>query len=520
SARRVITKVVNLLSAKREMGGPAACAHLLGNPDRYTNQSFKTFFWHAYVKEAMRDVACADGRRWVAADVEEKVLLALNDSKVVGLSKIYDYLYRADELEAMSLYEYACRTYVARRSKAEDETEGSNRPASYRRVYSLKSAHSLHKTHCIYELKEGKRYVLDFCGSRLPRKDRGDREFYCATMLVLFAPRGWRRGRDLLGDHRTWSEAFESEVFSSEHLQVMRNMNALYECSDARDDYSAQRRALGKHPTAPCAASEGIEVEQELPPVVDISHTEDEILDVLDKGVLDSNPVSNRKRSEMEHMKDVLEQCGYAELRLRHLEKPEDSRCEADIPPEGWKQRIQNAKEEVLNRRRAQRSRKNTSLCNIENSSCDRKEQSSCRVDYVDAVYVVTQQVDGAGEMFVDAPLQDKNIELLTDVLTSYNLNKDQERAFVIIARSAHHRDTPQLRMYLGGMAGTGKSQVLKALVSFMERRGEASRLMVLAPTGSSACNVDGSTYHSALCLGRDAEYQTELKASKLARLR
>jgi len=53
--------------------------------------------------------------------------------------------------------------------------------------------------------------------------------------------------------------------------------------------------------------------------------------------------------------------------------------------------------------------------------------------------------------------------------------------------------------MYLGGMGGTGKSQVIKALIAFFDRCNEAHRIMILAPTGTAAALLNGSTYHSAL---------------------
>lgn len=51
--------------------------------------------------------------------------------------------------------------------------------------------------------------------------------------------------------------------------------------------------------------------------------------------------------------------------------------------------------------------------------------------------------------------------------------------------------------MYLGGMGGTGKSQVLKMLDIFFALRHETHRFIVVAPTGTAASLLDGSTYHS-----------------------
>jgi len=59
-----------------------------------------------------------------------------------------------------------------------------------------------------------------------------------------------------------------------------------------------------------------------------------------------------------------------------------------------------------------------------------------------------------------------------------------------------------QLLMYIGGMAGTGKSRVLNAIQAFFANRNENHRVLVLAPTGSSAAIIYGYTYHSALGIG------------------
>jgi hypothetical protein len=53
--------------------------------------------------------------------------------------------------------------------------------------------------------------------------------------------------------------------------------------------------------------------------------------------------------------------------------------------------------------------------------------------------------------------------------------------------------------MYLGGVGGTLKSTVIKALIKFFEDWGEAHRFLVLAPTGAAAALLNGRTYHSVL---------------------
>ena len=56
-----------------------------------------------------------------------------------------------------------------------------------------------------------------------------------------------------------------------------------------------------------------------------------------------------------------------------------------------------------------------------------------------------------------------------------------------------------QLLMFLGGVAGTGKSHVLNTVREFARRWKITELIEVVAPTGMSALNVSGQTIHTAL---------------------
>jgi hypothetical protein len=99
---------------------------------------------------------------------------------------------------------------------------------------------------------------------------------------------------------------------------------------------------------------------------------------------------------------------------------------------------------------------------------------------------------------------------LIEDVVEKFELTSEQERAFRIIANHAVTPGSEQLIMYVGGMAGTGKSQVIKALMDFFKSRNESHRFVVLAPTGTAAALLHGSTYHSFL--GVPIDGQTALR--------
>jgi cysteine synthase len=81
-------------------------------------------------------------------------------------------------------------------------------------------------------------------------------------------------------------------------------------------------------------------------------------------------------------------------------------------------------------------------------------------------------------------------------VVKDFQLNAEQERAFRIVSNHSCRSSSEQLRMHIGGMGGTGKSQVLKALMEFIKRKKESHRFVIVAPTGSAAALLGGSTYH------------------------
>ncbi|KAA1479659.1 hypothetical protein DENSPDRAFT_789446, partial [Dentipellis sp. KUC8613] len=89
--------------------------------------------------------------------------------------------------------------------------------------------------------------------------------------------------------------------------------------------------------------------------------------------------------------------------------------------------------------------------------------------------------------------------KLIDSYVKKFTLNEEQERAFRIIANHSVCKVKDQLQMHIGGMGGTGKSQVIKALTAFFEARGKKFAFLIMAPTGTAAALIGGSTYHSVL---------------------
>ncbi|EJD37257.1 hypothetical protein AURDEDRAFT_43058, partial [Auricularia subglabra TFB-10046 SS5] len=208
-----ITGIINSFTSKTEIGAPLAASYLLDMPDHYSSHDFKTIYWKGFL---------------------------------VPISPIMDYMYRPKEHEQYCLYDWirlyskSTRHHKASSAPVEltdyptilDEGQGVADTA----YHLFQSGHSQHSTHCVCLDNQRACIIPNFVGGPLPRRDVGDREYYCCTMLTLFKP--WRSGIDLKDHTTTWDLAFDSHVFSVRQLQIMDNFNLKYECLDARDDHS------------------------------------------------------------------------------------------------------------------------------------------------------------------------------------------------------------------------------------------------------------------------------------------
>ena len=157
-----------------------------------------------------------------------------------------------------------------------------------------------------------------------------------------------------------------------------------------------------------------------------------------------------------------------------------------------WKSKVNEAKGELIALFK-QNLMQNTQPCTATND--DHKVHQTALSNSEANVAIVDQSY--LNKSYEAKPSQNK--ELLNDIICKFSLNEEQERAFRIVANHALSNSQDQLKMYLGGKGGTGKTQVIKALMEFFVQIKKASQFLVLAPTGTAAANVGGHTYHSIL---------------------
>ncbi|KAI0340974.1 hypothetical protein BDW22DRAFT_1298949, partial [Trametopsis cervina] len=251
-----LVKIVNGLTAKAESPGPMTCAHLLGHPDHYTPETFRVFYWWPFAKHVEDTSLLSEGGN-APTDSKEKVVLSYKQGRIVGRNQIQDYILRPLALQELSLYDFMCTTVVKKITKQHQDSEAENNDSDEHdegsdqhcdtpvaKATKTSQYHRFHPEHPLYEthgvfVGKDHRVLLNFVGGVLPRRDRDDHEAYCRVMLTIFSPHGWRTGADLKSNSELWSDVFKATAFKASHVRIMDNMNLLYECYDAKHDWSA-----------------------------------------------------------------------------------------------------------------------------------------------------------------------------------------------------------------------------------------------------------------------------------------
>jgi len=522
-ARKLMVQITNAFMSHLELGAPFAATYLLGLPDHYTNFQFKVCYWQSYVEQIEK----------IWKDYEERedhdsildlatVLIYKAGNNYKATSPLYDYVYRPGELKGVCLYDYISLFEKVKSSKHRAPVvsdEASNTSSSENESdnevegpvgnssgisYKLDSAHPQY-TNCIVRRRKTA-IIPNFVGATLPRNTDATYEYYCLTMLTLFCP--WRTGLDLKAPDVSWGEHFESFEFTSRQVEIMKFMNIRYECNDARDDYAAIRKRMG---TGPSPGYCGFDLGSEHQDGIDRDIQEasiDQYQLLFEDMILNESRKTTRHQREMAEIEELLRSTGWVGTQTEKPKSLLDLKNELGFidgnscTPDQWADILASKKDELQQLRIQTITNVSTTASYAPHSS-----QLINVVKPVDQVFLTQREQHN---ILPDAK------ELLDRAQSKYTLNLEQERAFKIIATHAMSVDCPQLCMYVGGMAGTGKSQIIQCLTEFFALRQQNHRLIITAPTGSAAALIGGSTYHSVLGIIPGQNYINETALAKV----
>ncbi|EAU89804.2 hypothetical protein CC1G_09386 [Coprinopsis cinerea okayama7 len=324
-------------------------------------------------------------------------------------------------------------------------------------------------------------------------------------MLTLLKP--WRRWKDLRNVDESWDEAFVGHKFTDEQKKLLANFNLRYECLDDRDDYHRQMqkrlREAKQFTVGLWDNNSGFEDWDEDDYTRFIELENKLAMDIAEDKL---GSKFKNKQKQMHEAQELMKRVGWTKRIIAETANGVSSikeRISTGFTANSWRESVKSAKERLLRERRKYLG----SNINETKENKDNDENvADKKGEQVKLLNINWFQKDYKAQ-------KEEEQDIIDTTVKEFSLNEEQERAFRIIANHSTKSGEEQLRMYLGGMGGTGKSQVIKAVISMFNKRNQGHRFIVLAPTGTAAALLNGSTYHSMLGI-RMADAENEIVKS------
>lgn len=364
--------------------------------------------------------------------------------------------------------------------------------------------HVQSKSHSLRIIPSNKQRIPVLIGPSLPSRTNSDcHEQYARLMLMLFKP--WRTPQDLLDSHTDWRESFDtwnqSGCCSIELQAVMNNIELVHESKSARDS-QRNNHIKNPHVNLPTHINQTIPIESNDAQ----TETEDFILQTL-HGV--DNLYSHQTIENLLNIENLQNTPHFNifnfQTQIYDIDGSIEDATETHDYETTWKKVYESRKKDW---RQQQKTHETTSSLTIafQSPHFQSRQINICHTQSQSNITPNTPiQQSRNPEITIlqnlsDAVTIDNSIQHL---ISKWTLNDEQAIAFQLIAHHASFPKNSPLRLYIGGAAGTGKSRVIDAACNFFKMRGEIHRIKLLAFMGIAAANIEGTTLHSALCLGQ-----------------
>ena len=366
--------------------------------------------------------------------------ISTGNTGLVLVTQMIDYINRGDTLSDMSLYEYCSKVFKTRftdedkekyfneleRMDYEERNPTHKRkpgPKPIKKLFFL-NEHPQSETHWQKLRTEGLIPAL----SKLPSNPNTCEEKYQKCMLLLFKP--FCCFTDLYNGI-SWNDSYETYDFGrmSKYIENIREMHIGLDEKEERRNNNDE-------------------------------NTDDKVNDYSDELDDDEEPIESIQVDMHEKTTEALDIIRNSTDWLQESTSEQPTMLPAFIsdnqlpPARVWKNEIK---------------KQNADKRNNEDTIEDQVEQ---RIPSVGQLMTTFNDQDVA---FTVQPSDEKDLdEIADDIITEYSLNRKQKFAFKLAIRNVIKRErkeeTRQIIAYIGGPGGTGKSQVIKAIVAFHER--------------------------------------------------
>lgn len=538
-AKMVLHKCLSQFTKRQQIHAQQAVRYLRGLGD--SMQSHKTVSMmsagivDAFLTAGRFDRAAEAAASLTSSEVEETVepsslpVFLNRNGKAQIIDQVLDYIHRGDGLAHMCFYDFVrfVKKVPIGKSDADvlvsenfdeddemavpnldsrDDDEGDRNGRKPR--HSFMPSHPQHETHELMQksdesvLFEGRELIPRVVGCSIPRPSK---EHYHAFMLAHFRP--FRFGDPLCAMSST-KALFETYSFNEFHRSVMENWDAIHECEDERDQERLRKQASASKPNQSVLNEwEALQSGD----VDDISPIDLAYLQSLGKD--DVGPVNS--------VVSKLEQCGWfpdkesAAPATKSTGKSQDNLSDAmgsvktiDKAVAAW---VASAKAQDrlarLNRRKVWQPTC-TEAEDVPMGDTLDAEQFRSEVHVLRGDAEADTSTIAAAYFQIAAPAV-QPLDDIDEISRLCGLNKEQDLAFRIVGEhfmgslvtdaSGTSPPAKPLRMFMTGPGGTGKTWVVRALKMLMDKHHQGHRIRYLAPTGSAAALIDGTTVHTGL---------------------
>lgn len=468
-SRRGLMKCINTIGSTQEISGPLCALQILYEKESYTNEIFVNVNWKSILLWYERHMSSREHRTLIENWDDDQVVFSHQPRH--GLSNLrIDYVFRGSDnnIDKINLYTYASTVYKDR-----------GRISDVGKRCSFLLQHPQSQTHS-QKIREKHESCVVLIGKAFPDFEK-EKEDFCSAMLILLKP--WSALEPLKLDDQSWEDAFHAFFDSAgpttgnpfhdrysipSVTRLMRNIQSLKRCKDAAEVSRAEfaiDAALEEKSQSEDILGEFTEYD------IQISDAEN---DLGSDGEIMILQLEERSTSSDSYLMSEIFTLRAFE-RLSSFVKSRNFTIPSFQYPHGI-----TASENVQQWTEAQASTNEVSA--EDEINCLRFQRL---LQEVSIPFNVLQCLDG--------------FDLVGVIGQKRMLNPEQRRAFAIVAIHEDEANGNNIMMYVGGAAGTGKSEVVKAIQEYFLIREKNHKLLLSASTGTAASKLSGNTIHS-LC--------------------
>ncbi len=464
-SEKKIVKMLNRVLTESEVSAPHVAHLCLGHPDNYASHQFRTANMHLMlswlVEEENENIELDDN---VVTNEVWMNLEKTDEDEYILINQELDYHKRGKSLENMCFYDYVAEIEKTRVKNDADnikEEKSRGRPMLPRFTYD--PSHPQAKSH----VQRQRHVKLVPKLSYFPPGETRNKELFCKMMLLLFKPHTVHT--DLKENHCSWIEAFSNFQFEECHQKMIENIREMHRGMKEKDEI--RERRLEENNSGDSTLEGDL---NEYAAILDIDETEQDEYD------FEMGPSENYSAKEA-HIVDGVNHLMHSNLQIKRFEDVAEQVFIRDIDQKSlnqWNREIQRKREEIVQKRNGHTQEKTMEAFNLNEEIIDDEK--------------VSRLIPRNRSMYK---------QIAKDVCRRYDLNVKQKEIFWLFINNAIKRllgeKIEQIIAHMGGMAGSGKSRVIKAIKAFHEETNIEDTLRITSPTGTSAALIDGSTIHS-----------------------